>query len=636
MTWKNPKQFIAKEPEKHKLKAAELKNNMEGEKFTNTSITIKGLLGLIEAKDIAIPEIQRPFVWKNSQVRDLIDSLYKGYPTGYIILWKNPNVKLKDGTVSSGRKVIIDGQQRITALMAAVAARKVFNSEFKETPIKIAFNPFAALEFQNGNSEAEIFAVQTPAHLKSKHWIPDIAEIFSTKFSSWIFIPQYIEQNPEMSGDNLQMVLNKLKGVEATQIGVIELSEKLDIDVVTDIFIRINSKGTPLSQGDFVMSKMAADEVHGGNTLRKLIDYFSHLAVVPTYFEYIKNNDMDFASTPYLQKLAWLADDKETVYDPDCDDVIRVAFMHKLKRAKLANLVQLLTGRDFETREFKEEIVEDTFKKMYDGVLNVISQHNFTQFMIAIKSAGFISNKMVNSNMAMDFAYTIHLLLLESDVPVADRKRIVQKWYVLSVLTGRYSSSPESAFARDIRQISEQGVPAMLKSIEDAILSENFWNVAVPQDLTMTSTNNPTYLVYLAAQVYLNDISLLSTNITVRELINLGGDVHHVFPKQYLINNHYAKNQYNQEGNYAYLDRPVNESIGKKAPKEYFNIALNQCHTKTAKCGSIIDEKQLRKNLADNCIPESIFEMEHEDYTSFLEQRRMLMANKIRKYYESL
>ena len=609
---------------------------MDGEKFTNTSITIKGLLGLIEAKDIAIPEIQRPFVWKNSQVRDLIDSLYKGYPTGYIILWKNPNVKLKDGTISSGKKVIIDGQQRITALMTAIAAQKIFNSEFKETRVKIAFNPFAALDFQNGDSEAEIFAVQTPAHLKSKHWIPDIAEIFSTKFSSWTFIPQYIEQNPEMSGDNLQKVLNQLKGIESSQIGVIELSEKLDIDVVTDIFIRINSKGTPLSQGDFVMSKMAADEVHGGNTLRKLIDYFSHLSVVPTYYDYIKNNDSSFAATPYLQKLAWLADDKETVYDPGCDDVIRVAFMHKLKRAKLANLVQLLTGRDFETREFKEEIVEDTFKKMYAGVLNVISQHNFTQFMIAIKSAGFISDKMVNSNMAMDFAYTIHLLLQESDVPVAERKRIVQKWYVLSVLTGRYSSSPESAFARDIRQITEQGVPTMLKSIEDAILSENFWNVAVPQNLTMTSTNNPTYLVYLAAQVYFNDVSLLSTNITVRELINLGGDVHHVFPKQYLINNHYAKNQYNQDGNYAYLDRPVNESIGKKAPKDYFNMALKQCQTKVAECGSIIDEVQLYKNLADNCIPNDVFEMGHEQYGTFLEQRRILMAKKIRKYYESL
>lgn len=508
---------------------------MDSEKFTNTSITIKGLLGLIEAKDIAIPEIQRPFVWKNSQVRDLIDSLYKGYPTGYIILWKNPNVKLKDGTMSSGKKVIIDGQQRITALMTAVAARKVFNSEFKECRVKIAFDPFAALDYLKGNSEAEIFAVQTPAHLKSKRWIPDIADIFSSQFSSWTFIPNYIAENPEMSGDNLQTVLNKLKGIETTQIGVIELSEKLDIDVVTDIFIRINSKGTPLSQGDFVMSKMAADETHGGNTLRKIVDYFSHLAVVPTYYEFIKNNDTNFAATPYLSKLAWLADDKETVYDPGCDDVIRVAFMHKLKRAKLSNLVQLLTGRDFETREFREEIVEDTFKQMYDGVLNVISQHNFTQFMIAIKAAGFISSKLVNSNMALDFAYTVHLLLQDSDVPVAERKRIVQKWYVLSVLTGRYSSSPESAFARDIRQIAEQGIPAMLKSIEDAILSENFWNVAVPQDLTMTSTNNPTYLVYLAAQVYFNDCSLLSTNITVRELINLGGDVHHVFPRNILL-----------------------------------------------------------------------------------------------------
>ncbi len=610
---------------------------MDSEKFTNTSITIKGLLGLIEAKDIAIPEIQRPFVWKNSQVRDLIDSLYKGYPTGYIIMWKNPNVKLKDGTISSGKKVIIDGQQRITALMTAIAAQKVFNSDFKECRVKIAFNPFAALDYMAGNSEAEMFAVQTPAHVKSKNWIPDIAEIFSTGFSSWTFIPAYIKENSDMSGDDLQKILNKLKNIETTQIGVIELSEKLDIDVVTDIFIRINSKGTPLSQGDFVMSKMAADEIHNGNTLRKIIDFFSHLAVVPSYFDYIKNNDKDFASTPYLDKLAWLANDNETVYDPGCDDVIRVAFMHKLKRAKLANLVQLLTGRDFVTREFKEDIVEDTFIKMYEGVLNVISQHNFTQFMIAIKSAGFISNKMITSNMALDFAYTIHLLLQESkDIPVAERKRIVQKWYILSVLTGRYSSSPESAFARDIRQINEMGVRAMLKSMEDAILSENFWNVAIPQNLAMSSTNNPTYLVFLASQVYFNDISLLSSNITVRELISLGGDVHHVFPKQYLINNHYTKNQYNQDANYAYLDRPVNESIGKKAPKEYFTIALNQCQTKIALCGSIIDEIQLNKNLEMNCIPTDIFTMEHNDYSNFLEQRRLLMANKIRKYYESL
>lgn len=609
---------------------------MEGEKFTNTSMSIKGLLGLIEANDIAIPEIQRPFVWKNSQVRDLMDSLYKGFPTGYIILWKNPNVKLKDGTLSSGKKVVIDGQQRITAMMTAIASRKIFNSEFQETRVKIAFNPFAALEYEQGNEEAEIFAVQTPAHLKSKNWIPDIAEVFDTKFSSWTFIPQYIEANPDMDGGDLQRVLNHLKGIETTQIGVIELSEKLDIDVVTDIFIRINSKGTALSQGDFVMSKMAADEEHGGNMLRKVIDYFAHLAVVPSYYDYIANHDTQFSATQYLKKLEWLKDDNETVYDPDCDDVIRVAFMHMIKRARLSELVQLLTGRDFETREFKEEIAEQTFKQMYEGVSNVISEYNFKQFMQTIRGAGFVSPKMVTSNMALDFAYALFLMLQDSDVPVANRKRIVQRWYVLSILTQRYSASPESAFAKDLKVISEVGIQQALKNIEDATLSDSFWQVALPQNLSYASSQNPTYLAYLAAQVTAGDNSLLSQNIRVSELITLGGDVHHIFPKKYLVEHGFDRTQYNQTANYAYLDTPVNISIGKKAPKDYFSVALAQCGQETAESGSILNEKDLRANLAINCIPEDIFEMDYTRYDEFLAKRRVLMAQKIRKYYENL
>ena len=109
------------------------------EKFTTTSMTISAILGLIKADDIAIPEIQRPFVWKSRQVRDLIDSLYKGFPVGYIILWKNPNVKLKDGTVSSGKKVLIDGQQRITALMTSIAGKDIYNEDYELCRVKICF-----------------------------------------------------------------------------------------------------------------------------------------------------------------------------------------------------------------------------------------------------------------------------------------------------------------------------------------------------------------------------------------------------------------------------------------------------------------------------------------------------------------
>ena len=600
-------------------------------------MSISAILGLIKANDIAIPEIQRPFVWKSKQVRDLIDSLYRGFPVGYIILWKNPNVKLKDGTISSGKKVLIDGQQRITALMTAIAGRDIYNEEYKLCRVKIAFNPLAAL---SGEDEAELFAVQTPAHLKSKHWIPDIAEIFSDDFSRFKFINDYCGNNPDViTHEQLDNVITKLNAIRTQAIGIIELSETLEIDIVTDIFVRINSKGTTLNQGDFVMSKIAADEVHGGNTLRKIIDYFSHLAIEPTYYHYLVSHDKEFCNQPegYIKKLEWLKDDKETVYDPKCDDIIRVAFMHQFHRAKLAELVKMLSGRDFDTREFKEEIIEDTYNKLYKGVAEFINEHNFKQFVIAIKSAGFISNKLINSNMAIDFAYALYLILHESkEVSVSEIKRIVQRWYVLSVLTGRYSSSPESAFAKDLRQISEVGVVKTLENIEAAILSDNFWDIQIPQDLTNTSTNNPTYLVYLAAQVYFNDVSLLSQNICVKELIELGGDVHHIFPKQYLKDNGFEKNQYNQEANYAYLDRPVNVSIGKQAPIDYFRVAREQCDTKVIKCGSITDTEALKRNLEANCVPEDVFNMDHTRYAEFLEKRRALMAQKIKKYYYSL
>ena len=607
---------------------------MKTEKFRVNSISVNALLGLIAANNIAIPEIQRPFVWKNKQVRDLLDSLYKGYPTGYIILWNNPTVKLKDGTVSAGRKSLIDGQQRITALMTAIAGIPVINSEYKKTRVKIAFNPFAAL---SDDKDAEIFAVQDQSHLRSKKWIPDVAEIFKVGFPLFTFINQYCADNPEMQPEKLNEIIMDLQFIGNRQIGVIELEDHLDIDIVTDIFIRINSKGTALSQGDFVMSKIAADENYGGNMLRKCIDYFSHLAVEPSFFDFLKEHDTEFVASNYFNKISWLKDDRENVFDPDCDDIIRIAFMHKFGRSKLSELVSLLSGRNFLTREYNEEIIEDTYNKLKSGVENVVNEHNFTQFMIAIKSAGFISPKMITSNMALDFAYTLYLILKETqEVGVSEIKRIVQKWYALSILTGRYSSSPETAFAKDLRLIKENGVLKTLKDIEDATLSDNFWNVAVVQDLCFTSTNNPTYLVYLAAQVANNEMSMLSTNVTVRELINLGGDIHHIFPKEYLKANGFEKNKYNQEGNYVYLDRPVNISIGKKAPNEYFKLAVEQCETKEIKCGAITDIVKLKENLAVNCIPFSVVDMTYENYEDFLAERRKLMAEKIKNYYYSL
>jgi hypothetical protein len=604
---------------------------METEKYSVTQYSINTILGFIEGGNIAIPEIQRPFVWKKKQVRDLIDSLYNGYPAGYLIIWQNPDVKLKDGRDSIGKKILIDGQQRVTALMASILGKQVIDDEYKETYIKIAFNPFP----ENGDDR---FAVQDSSHLKGKKWIPDISDLFRHDFSTHKFINEYCRYNPETDPDNLDKVVTRLKSIANRQIGVLELAHQLEINEVTEIFVRINSAGKRLNESDFAMSKIAADEKFGGNLLRKAIDYFCHLAVVPNYYTYISANDREFMSSEYASMVKWLKDDKETIYDPDYGDMLRVSFMHRFGRAKLGDLVSLLSGRNFETRVFEEEIAERSFRELKAGVINFMNEYNFCQFVLAIRSAGFISPKLVNSQMTLDFAYTLYLLLTSSqEISKTEVKYYVQKWYVLSTLTSRYISSPESAMDKDIRAISTKGFIQFFKEAEAAVLSDTFWNIGLVQALETSAINSPYFNTYVAAQVFNNDISLLSSSIKVTELVNVMGDVHHIFPREYLKKNNIAdRAKYNQVANFAYLDTQVNISIGKRAPADYFSVSADQCITKSQVVGTITDRDELNRNLMVNSIPGNIFAMTCTDYDEFLLLRRRLMARKIQEYYNKL
>ncbi len=603
---------------------------MNGEKFTLMQYSISAILGLIEAEDFVIPEIQRPFVWKRSQVRDLIDSLYNGYPTGYIITWKNPDVQTKDGGKANGKKVLIDGQQRVTALMAAIAGKEVLDQDFNKDRIKIAFNPITT-------DETKRFAVQDASHLKDKKWIPDISVLFSAGFKQRAFENEYAQNNPEVDLDELSDILGRLKGIANRQIGVIELDHSLDIDEVTEIFIRINSKGTALSQSDFVMSKMAADTVHGGAMMRKTVDYFCHLASKPEFYTQLLH-DTEFQNSIYANKIKWLAKDYDDIYDPDYGDMLRVSFMHQFRRGKLADLVSLLSGRDFETREYRDEIVEDSYNRLGNGILNFINQYNFSQFIMAIKGAGFTSNKLLNSQMTLDFAYTLYLILLSDDsIPNAQIKRYVQKWFVLSTLTARYIGSPETVMDRDMRNISEKGFVTFMSEIEASALSDTFWNVTLPQNLETSAVNSPAFNTFLAAQINLNCNAMLTNGTKISDLINISGDVHHIFPRAYLkANGIVSKVKYNQVANYIYLDTQVNKAISDNPPCEYFSKVQEQCTTGDIKYGNIGNMEMLISNLNENCIPIEVFDMDVRRYDEFLVARRKMMAKLIERYYKNL
>lgn len=593
------------------------------QKYSVNQYLISNILSQIQENQICIPEIQRPFVWDTTKVRDLMDSLYNGYPIGYIITWKNPNVRLKDGSQSSGKKILIDGQQRITALRAAILGEKIVNKDYREVRVTISFNP-----------QTEEFNTLTPAITKDSKWIADISEFLKSE-DIFEIVEKYMAQNPDADKIKVQKSIQNLLAIKNKQIGVIDLDENLDIDVVTEIFIRINSKGVVLSQADFAMSKIASMDNDGVN-VRKLIDYFCHLSREPRFFKQVSENDKEFAATPYLNQIEWLKNTNDNLYDPDYTDVIRVAFTKNFERGKLSDLVSLLSGRNFETREFEEDIANNSLKKFTDGIIDFTNQTNFERFVMIIKSAGFIDPSMISSGASLNFAYILYLKLKEKGIESGKIESLVRRWFVLSMLTGRYSGPTESTFDADIKKFVELGAEEYVRLTEESELSEGFWNAGLILELDKSIISSPYLNVFFASQVYGNDEGFLSTDITVRDMIIHRGDIHHVFPKNLLRKKYDSKTEYNQIANFVYAQQEINIAIGDKSPDVYMKDMLTQCESGKIKYGNITDKDQLIENLKKHCIPAAIFEMNIENYHEFLEERRKLMAEKIKRYYLGL
>ena len=598
---------------------------MSSQKYDVNQHLISTLLSWVKSGDIAIPEIQRPFVWDASKVRDLMDSLYQGYPVGYIIAWRNPTVKLKDGSQAKGKRILIDGQQRVTALRAAILGMSVVNKDYKTVKIRIAFNPIK-----------ERFEVTNPAIEKDKTWLPDIAPIINGDVKTHKVAKEYLETNPNTDEDLIYDRLDRLTDVIKKQIGLIELDADLDIETVTEIFIRINSKGVVLSQADFAMSKIAANEEFGGNTLRKAIDYFCHLAIAPEFYTHMANNDKDFAATDYFQKMSWLKNENDDLYDPSYSDLLRVAFTSNFNRGRLADLVGLLSGRNFETRTYEKSIEEASYRKLEDGVKEFINETHFKRFTMIIKSAGFVDSSLIRSQNALNFAYALYLKLKRDLGNEAQIEAWVRRWFVMSILTGRYSGSPESRFDYDIKQVDNKPFPELLADVESADLAEGFWDAGILQSLTSSSINSPVFKVYLAAQARMVDQGFLSQDITVRDMLTQHGDIHHVFPKNFLKKQGLTISKYNQIANFVYLQQEVNIKIGDKPPVEYIKATYDQCDTQQPVYGVITSKEQLEENLRRNCLPVSLAEYEMDNYEQFLVNRRKAMAQKIKDYYYAL
>ncbi len=598
---------------------------MATQRYSVTPHPVETLLTWVKSGEIAIPEIQRPFVWDATKVRNLLDSLYQGYPIGYLIAWRNPTVRLKDGTPSAGKRILIDGQQRVTALMAALLGQEVLTQDYETVRIRIAFHPLEGR-----------FEVANPAIRKDMSWLADVAEVFAPDASLAELTDSYAERNPGADRKRVSRVLERLRKIINNHVGVIELAEDLDIETVTEIFIRVNSAGATLSQADFAMSKIATNEKYGGNVLRKVIDYFCHMTVAPDFYGRIQKSDPAFAASEFFPKMSWLKDANVDIYDPSYTDMLRVAFTSEFRRGKLQDLVALLSGRNFETRQYEEGIAEESFGRLKQGVMNFINKTHFDRITMILRSAGFVCSDLVGGQNAINFAYILYLRGRAEQLPPADLERLVRRWYVMSALRGRYTGSPETTFDFDIRQIETQGLQPYIDAVIEAELPGSYWSTLLPKEMDTSSGSSPYFLVYQAAQVKLGDRGFLSRDITAQDLLLNRSDVHHLYPKNYLKKQGLSKGRYNQIANFVLAQSEINIAIGDKPPEVYFHELAEQCNGGKKKYGGITALPEMRANMRMHCIPESLIDGEVPSYDDFLDQRRKLMASKLKGYFESL
>jgi hypothetical protein len=598
---------------------------MTAQRYSVTPHPIETLLTWVKSGEIAIPEIQRPFVWDATKVRNLLDSLYQGFPIGYLIAWRNPTVRLKDGTSAAGKRILIDGQQRVTALMAALLGREVLSKDYDTIRIRIAFHP-----------REERFEVSNPAIAKDVAWVPDIAALFAPDARPMHITKNYVANNSGTDEDGIFERLDAVRKVTNNHVGLIELADDLDIETVTEIFIRVNSAGAALSQADFAMSKIAVNEACGGNILRKAIDYFCHMAVTPDFYNHIQKGDRAFATSEFMPKMAWLRHENDDIYDPSYTDMLRVAFTSEFRRGRLQDLVALLSGRNFEEKRYEETIVEQSFDRLKSGILNFINENNFKQLIMILRSGGFVSVDLIGGQNAVNFAYVLYLRGRQEKMPPADLQRLVRRWFVMSMLTGRYAGSPETTFDVDIRQIDAQGVTEYTSAVIDGELSEGYWTTLLPQNLDTSSSISPYFKVFQAAQIKLGDKGFLSRDITIQDLILNKSDVHHIFPRNYLKGKGMSRGRYNQVANYVITQSEINIAIGDKAPSAYFGHLVEQCQGGKKRYGGIDSRAGLEANLAMNCIPTGIFDDLAGDYDRFLYERRHMMAARVREYFQQL
>lgn len=580
--------------------------------FKKVDYTLKKLIEDIHVGEIGLPDIQRPFVWPRSKVRDLLDSMYRGFPIGYLLFWENgyPDAHRVIGTGGKQkmpRLLIVDGQQRLTSLYAVIKGMQVINEKFHPECIRIAFHPLE-----------EKFEVSNSAIEKDVEWIADASVLWKPETSTYTFIQDFLNRlkarralSPEEE-KKIPSTIDRLNKLQDYPITALEISYSVDEDQVAEIFVRINSKGTPLNQADFILTLMSVFWDEG----RKDLEEFCRRSKAPS---------ADGSPSPFNHYLR-----------PNPDQLLRVSVALGFRRARLEHVYSLLRGKDLETQQFSEEQREKQFALLREAQAYILDIQNWHEFFKVLKRAGYPSNQLISSQVAVLYTYALWLIgKRDFKVDMYRLREVMARWFFMVTLTGRYTSSPESRMEQDLGLLREARtaddfVRILNRQIE-AILTHDYWEVTLPNELETAAARSTGQFAYYAALCLLG-APILYSKMKVSELLDPSSKAkksalerHHLFPRKYLQRiGIKEKRLINLVANYALVEWSDNIKISDKAPQTYVP-ELEQRFTAAA--------AELQQMYEWHGLPERWYEL---DYHTFIDERKKRMALVIKAGFERL
>lgn len=571
--------------------------------FKQVNYTLLGLINYIENGDIGLPEIQRPFVWGNSKVRDLFDSMYKGFPVGYLLFWANGSSGNRQIGSNIKQKIpnllIVDGQQRLTSLYAVMKGMEILREDYKKEKILIAFNPIS-----------ETFEVSDAANQKNPEFINDISQIWSAENDMFTLVEEYLsrlKKDRDLGFEEekaIKKAINKLDNIHNYPFTALEVSSSANEEQVAEIFVRVNSKGMALNQADFILTLMSVFWDEG----RTLLESFCRSTRIPS----------ENKPSPYNH-----------FFKPDPSQLLRVNVAVGFRRARLNYAYLILRGKDLETEEFSDERRTAQFEVLQEAQEKVLNLQNWHEFLKIVQKSGYINNSMMTSQNAFLYAYALFLIgKYDFKVDHQALRTIMARWYFMINMTSRYSGSFESTMEQDMNRLRDvstsQGFINTLDQIIQDELTEDFWKITFPNELATSSSRTPSLFAYHAALVNLN-APVLFSSLSVRELADpaikstkSSLERHHLYPKAFLktigIN---EIRDTNQIANFALVEWNDNIDISDTPPSVYFKEYENR-----------YNENEWKKIYFLHALWKG---WENTPYEAFLLKRRQLMAEVVKK-----